>query len=98
MVKALTVQRPHASAIAAGQKTIEVRSRRIDYRGDLLIVAGKHVPRDPAHRHLPGGVALCLLRVADCRPITPEDAIAAQSPYQLGAWAWVLDTVRAVAP
>ena len=38
-MKALSVQQPYASLIAHGEKTVEIRSWRTQYRGDLLIVA-----------------------------------------------------------
>lgn len=47
-MKALSVKSPHAQRIALGQKTLEIRSKRTHYRGDLLIcvsqrpAAGEH--------------------------------------------------------
>jgi hypothetical protein len=40
-LRALTVQQPWAFAIAAGEKTIENRTRGMNYRGLLAIHAGK---------------------------------------------------------
>jgi activating signal cointegrator 1 len=40
-MKALTIRQPWASLIAAGIKTVETRSRRTNYRGPIVIHAGK---------------------------------------------------------
>jgi len=40
-MKALTVQQPYASLIAWGEKRYETRSWSTDYRGELVIHAGK---------------------------------------------------------
>lgn len=44
-MKALTVRQPWAWAIIHAGKNIENRRVRTDYRGPLLIHAGKHFPR-----------------------------------------------------
>lgn len=41
-IKALSLWEPWASLVAIGSKTIETRSRRIAYRGPLLICAALH--------------------------------------------------------
>lgn len=48
-MKALSLWQPWASAIAAGVKKIETRSRRTNYRGPLAIHASKKliIPNDP---------------------------------------------------
>lgn len=40
-MKALTIQQPHASLIASGQKWVENRTWKTSYRGPLAIHAGK---------------------------------------------------------
>lgn len=40
-VMALSVKQPWANLIATGRKTVEVRTRRTNYRGPLLIVASQ---------------------------------------------------------
>lgn len=40
-MKAITLNQPYASLIAAGIKTIETRRWRTNHRGPLLICAGK---------------------------------------------------------
>ena len=40
-MKAISIRQPWANLIAAGGKTIEVRTRPTKYRGPLLIVSAK---------------------------------------------------------
>lgn len=100
---ALVVRQPWASMIAAGVKRLEIRSRRTNHRGPLLIVAGR---RDADGRllpaagpltgeGLPAGVAVCIVDVLGCRPMTAADEPAACVPQRPGHWAWVLGNARA---
>lgn len=43
-MKALTIQQPYANFILWGYKTIEVRSRPTNYRGEFLVCAGRKKP------------------------------------------------------
>lgn len=110
-MKALCVQQPWASLIARGHKLIETRTWATGYRGPLLIVASKRVDNQAA-RQLAGtiaglgmmddsfltGVALCTVRLVDCRPMVFADEPWAYCPVYEQAWAWVLDQVQPVAP
>lgn len=89
-VKALSVQQPWASLIAAGKKTIEVRDKRTSHRGPLLICATKRPPVPPF------GCMVALVDIVECRPMTEADELAAQCKYTPGQVAWVLDNVRPV--
>ena len=91
-MKALSVKQPWANLIASGAKTIETRVWETPYRGELLIVSS----RQPAIA--PAGCAVAVVRVVDCRPMTKNDESAACCNLYPGAWAWVLDGVRAVEP
>lgn len=44
-MKVLTIRQPWASLIALGEKKIETRSWRTNYRGELLIHAGKSIDK-----------------------------------------------------
>ena len=55
MMRALSVKQPWASLIASGQKTIETRTWRTDYRGDLLIVSSRQ-PADQGRAEMQGCV------------------------------------------
>jgi hypothetical protein len=86
-VKALSVRPPFAQLIAAGVKTLELRSRPTSHRGELLICATK-----------PEGRALAVATVTGCRPFTPADERAAQSDFEPGLWAWELADARRIQP
>src|SRR5439155_3362324 len=70
-MKALSVKQPLSNLIASGQKTIEMRTWRTAYRGDLLVVSSKVPKIEPA------GYAFAIVRLVDCRPMTMEDEGAA---------------------
>lgn len=93
-MKALSIRQPWASRILRGEKRIEVRSWATAYRGPLLICA-THRPRLVGH---PTGVALCVVELAECRPMRPDDEAAAGVALFSGAYAWVLGSVRPIAP
>lgn len=93
-MRALCVRQPWASMIAEGRKRIETRTWATAYRGELMIVAS----RSPKIDGLPGGVALCVARLTDCRRMTRRDAAAACCELYPGAYAWVLEEVRPIRP
>lgn len=107
-MKAISLKQPWASAIVwrprergylqdqafNSQKTIETRTWSTNYRGELLIVASKM----PLITGLPVGQAVCITRLADCRPMTKDDEFAAQCGLYDGAWAWVLEDIRPIEP
>jgi len=94
VMHALSVRQPFASMIADGRKTIEIRSRPIRLRGDLLIVS----TQKPVVDDLPCGMALCVVLIVDCRPMQPSDAKAAFCDYYGANMAWVLGNVRPIKP
>jgi hypothetical protein len=103
-MKALSVRQPHASRIARGIKTLEIRSWKTHYRGPLLICAAAraitrrertaHGIEDPAG--YPLGVALCIVQLVGCRPMTQADVAAACTNYEPGVYAWELINVQGV--
>ena len=70
-------------------------SRRTHHRGDLLICASSRRSSPPRYDLLVG-VALCIVSVLDCRPMTQSDEIAACVPLRQGHYAWVLGYPRSV--
>ena len=89
-MKALSVKQPWANLIASGQKTIETRLWRTDYRGQLLICSS----RNPAI--YPAGFALCTVELVDCRMMRKADEVAACCPIYGGAYAWVLQNIQRI--
>lgn len=93
-MKAISVRQPWASMIARGDKTIETRTWRTNYRGDLLIVSTQN-PKIPG---LPTGKALCVVRLYDCHLMTEDDESEARCSCYDRAWAWCLDHRRRIMP
>jgi hypothetical protein len=89
-VRAISVKQPWAGLIASGRKTIETRTWATSHRGDILIVScAKPEGAD-------SGIALCVARIVDCRPMTRDDERAACVGLYPGAWAWILENVRPI--
>jgi len=87
-MKILTVREPLAELIAAGVKTIELRSWRTTYRGPLLLCAGSF------KNNRPTGPALCVVELVDVRRyVFGDDDLATCCHGYPGAWAWVLGRV-----
>ena len=111
--KALTVKQPFADLLTCvvyrdrngtsyAAKTIEVRSRNTQYRGDLLICSSAK-PVDPWGRYL-SGVTCGFVELYDTKPIedfTPEDWAATCIPeeerhkYRKG-YGWMMRNPRRV--
>lgn len=94
--KALTVRQPYADDIARGGKTIEVRSRYTNFRGELLICS--------AARRGAYGETLCLVELYDvkaAKDFTAAEWDATRIPpsererYADG-YGWMLRNVRRV--
>ena len=95
-MKALTIHPLYAGGIAFGLKTIEVRSWRTDYRGDILITSSSKLLHDTIPGH-----ALCIARLDDVRPIKKKDAeFAMMRPADIDAscFAWCLSDIRLIKP
>jgi len=103
-MKALTVRQPYAEAIAAGDKTIEVRSRPTKHRGALAIHAAKSIASGYSREEcegLPLGSVVCVVEVIDCRPLSRADlgkARVSEGFRTQGKFAWVLESPRRVVP
>ena len=101
-MKALSVRQPFASQIVIGEKTIEWRSKPFNWRGPLVICASKSaiIELDNGKR-LPVGVALGIVDVVGCRPMTRKDLGAAcceDYGDEMYGFAWELANPREVVP
>ena len=95
-MKALSIHPFYAAQIFAGHKTIEVRSWKTDYRGDLLICSTNKKFKDTIPGH-----ALCVVTLADIVPFTKKMLDAAwmlPAEFQSGQYAWMLENRRIIRP
>ena len=97
-MKGLSVRQPFASQIVIGEKTIEWRSKPFNWRGPLVICASKSaiIELDNGKR-LPVGVALGIVDVVGCRPMTRKDLVAAcceDYEDEMYGFAWELVSPR----
>lgn len=98
-MKALACKQPWAYALVDGAKTIEVRSRRTDYRGPLLITASavpKNMFWDDGEggdlRLLHAGCMIGVVDLIDCRLMKKADDPASLGAYKASSYAWVMKT------
>jgi hypothetical protein len=98
--RAITIRQPWAWAIVAGHKDVDNRSRRTNFRGELLIHAA--VELDPRGfeflwenglyrklpTELPRGGLIGMVNVVDCRKGYESDWAFA------GSWHWILRRPR----
>jgi hypothetical protein len=107
-VKAIGIKQSWAHLITKGEKTIEVRSWKTDYRGDLLICATgtpalykkemEELEEEWGCRFLYGH-AVCVVRLADVRPMREGDQDAAcVDEIDPNDYAWILEDIRPIAP
>ena len=109
--KALSVKQPYADLLTRvvfrdengeyhAAKTIEVRTRNTNYRGDLLVCSSAK-PVDPWGRY-PAGVTCGFVELYDVKPIedfTPEDWAATCIPEQerpRKGYGWMMRNPRRV--
>lgn len=78
-MKVLTIRQPWASLIMAGLKEYEFRSWKTNYRGEILIHAGKTIDREAGKRlkkylpdKLPTGKILGKVELMNCSKVTPQ--------------------------
>lgn len=95
-MKALSIHPIYAGLIFAGDKTVEVRSWKTDYRGDILICSTAKKLKDTIPSH-----ALCVVNLVDVVPFELKhckDACMQKSQYKPGLYAWLLDDLRIIRP
>ncbi len=71
-MKVITIKQPYASLIAKGYKEYEFRTWKTNYRGDILIHAGKGVDKEALKRFenlnldYPSGCIIAKAKITDC--------------------------------
>lgn len=77
-MKVLTIKQPWASLIIEGYKRFEFRGWKTNYRGELLIHAGKSIDKEAYERlkgylkEMPLGKIIGKVELVDCIRTTPE--------------------------
>lgn len=95
-MKALSINPVYACSIWVGLKTVEVRTWKTDYRGELLICSTAKMIKDTIPGH-----ALCVVDLVDVVPFTKDHLQAAcmdKRDFKPGLYAWLLDNVRIIRP
>ena len=106
-MKVLTVKQPWATLIANGSKRVEFRSWKTNYRGSLLIHAGKTRDEESIKKLqkylpdiLPKGEIIARVTLKDCIIIDEElnkrlkeENIDIYGANHIGQYAWLLDDV-----
>ncbi len=93
-MKALTLAPDWGMLMLQGEKTIEYRTWKTNYRGDILIcTSAKHI------RGCISGHALLIAKLIDCVPFESKhlDAAAMDEMPDSG-YAWILDDFRMIQP
>lgn len=95
-MKALSIHPEPAMMIFAKKKTLEIRSWKTDYRGDILICSTQHKVKDTIPGH-----ALCVVTLTDIFDFEKKhckDAMIRESGFEPGLYAWKLENVRYIRP
>lgn len=78
MMKAITIKQPFASLIAAGIKEYEFRTWKTNYRGEILIHAGKGIDKKAMKKfaeydlEYPAGCIIAKAKLVDCIKVDEE--------------------------
>jgi len=95
-MKALSIHPYFALEIFFLEKTVECRTWKTSYRGDILICSSAKKFKDTIPGH-----ALCVVRLKDIVPMKKEHLEAAlmyEDEYNRNQYAWILDDVRVIKP
>lgn len=92
-MKALSIWPEYATEIAQGWKTVEFRTWKTDYRGDLVICSSSRKQKGFVSAH-----ALCLVELVDIVPFGYEHLEAAGMNWVEEGFAWILENPRMIKP
>ena len=80
-MKVITIKQPWATLIVEGYKRFEFRSWKTNYRGDILIHAGKEIDKEAMERlkkylpdEIPIGKIIGKATLTDCVPMSKDFA------------------------
>lgn len=94
-MKALSIHPYFAGLIWTGDKTVECRTWKTDYRGEILICSTNKKWKDTIPGH-----ALCTVKLVDIVPFTKKHLKAAcmNEMPDVDSFAWILSDVRTIRP
>ena len=110
-MKVITLKQPWASLVASGYKKYEFRSWKLNYRGDIIIHAGKGIDKEAMEKvkklnldlDFPKMKLLAIVKIEDCIELNKEinKKICSENPSIYGnkdrsGYAWKLSTVRKI--
>lgn len=95
-MKALSVSPAMAMMLVCGEKTIECRSWRTDYRGDILICSTAKKQKGFISGHALGVVEL--VDITQFRPEHLWPAFMAERDYDPSFFAWIMANPRFIKP
>jgi len=89
--RGLTLKNPYAKLVVMGAKPLESRTWHSEYLGPLLITSSKSPDQDAELRlgrtkPEDQGMALGLVTMKGCRPMTREDEDQVLAPWTPGRW------------
>lgn len=94
-MKALSIRPDYACLIFTGYKTVECRTWKTDFRGEILICSTSKLMKGTIPGH-----ALCTVKLVDIVPFTKEhleDACMDGMP-DTPCFAWILDDLKIIKP
>jgi hypothetical protein len=103
-MKALSLKQPWAGLVMTGQKTIETRKWKTNYRGDIIICSSMNIDYFKMNEFSRGksqlsyyytlGCALGIVELYDIVPMVTEHEGNACCKVYPGAYAWLLKNIR----
>ena len=91
-MKALSIREPWATLIAKGEKTIETRTWKTNYRGKILLCASKNPKSEIS------GKAFAVAELLDCLPMVKDDERFACCKTYPRANSWFLGNIILIKP
>ena len=99
-MKALSIQPLYATLIALGEKSIELRSWKTDYRGWILICSSRAVNKFE-RQSMVTGKAIAVAYLSDVRPYVDEtdrEPAFLFDDETYSGYSWILDSVHVIEP
>lgn len=109
-MKVITLKQPWATLVAEGLKKYEFRSWKLNYRGEILIHAGKGIDKEAMDKfkHLdlnfPHSRIIARVKILDCielnqeinKNIIQENELVYGHKYDRTGYAWKLEVVEKI--